>query len=149
MIIKVQSLLGSPGSFSWGSSITLCAGSDVQGPEEWALNDDPLTEVVPVLGASFQTIIDRGNRLHDISFKVTNQQADVITAQARSLLLSATLPARGLISFQPDTWQGSIGTIYYAIGSVKFSLTQIGLSTIETYSIQCGQITTTIPAASP
>jgi len=158
MIITVSPLLGLPsGPFSWGAPVTLCSGSDTQGPEDWAVNDQPLTEVVPLLppvgvsspAPSFQKIIDRGNRLNSISFKITYENADVLAAQSRSLLLSAALPGRGLVKFVPDA-AGLVGAaVYYGVGSVVFNMTQIGIATIESFKIVCGAITTTIPTPLP
>jgi len=143
MIITFAPLAAGP---AWGTPVTLCSGAAEEGPSDWKIDGRSTVEVVAVLAGDSPKIYDRGNRSHNVAFKVTHQNADVKAGQAKTLNLSADLPNYGLLKFIPDSPGEPDGTAYYAIaGLLSFHIEEIGLATIHDFIFICGLFTTTEP----
>ena len=142
MKISISPVVSGP---AWGTEIVLVPGAEFS-PENIEVDGTNVVELIHPLRSYFSRMFDRGNRQHTLSFAFTSQNASFILSEQDLIRYTRTVPNFGLVRFYYETALTTAGD--FMIASVRdFKLHQVGVTSLRSFSLFGGEITTTVPVA--
>ena len=108
----------------------------------------PLVEVVPIVGADYQRIFGRGNRVSHITFSVSREHASLLAAQRWMWGFAETLPDRADASIIIGHG-ATTEAVELPVCSARVQIRVFGVRTYETYTITAPRIAITGPILTP
>lgn len=116
-------------------------------PDSLRVNGKRLTQISAALRAASSQIWNRQNTVTTITFSITREHADVRAAEEYLIQHEADIPSSGICEFICHDESGGESSFYLDTGCLETTEAyNIGCSTIHSYTLIGGRITSTKPS---